>query len=164
LGALGKVNESGRLTSNPGLRQQGLLPILEPANAKVPSQIQWLTTIDSPSISLVLSCYLQVLVTLVKSSTIEDYDLLMVADGTASMGPHLKSLNASLPQIISISAITESFSSIGIKGHPRICRSFMMRGGRSLLWRVVTLNRRSGARGCTGHHPRNYRFKWPVSQ
>jgi hypothetical protein len=44
----------------------------------------------------------------------EEYDLLIVADATASMGGYLTSLNTSLPQIISISAITGCFSRIGI--------------------------------------------------
>ncbi|KAL2810553.1 hypothetical protein BJX63DRAFT_315234 [Aspergillus granulosus] len=44
----------------------------------------------------------------------EEYDLLIVADATASMGHYLNSLNASLPQIVSISAITGCFSRIGI--------------------------------------------------
>ncbi|KAL2829129.1 hypothetical protein BJY01DRAFT_126335 [Aspergillus pseudoustus] len=44
----------------------------------------------------------------------EEYDLLIVADATASMTQYLSSLNASLPQIISISAITGCFSRIGI--------------------------------------------------
>jgi hypothetical protein len=138
LGLWGKSIRAGDSAQTQASGSKGFCLFWSPRTLKYPAKF-----IDSRpltrSISLVLSCYLQALVTLVKSSTIEDDDLLMVADGTVSMGPHLKSLNASLPQIISISAITECFSSIGIKGHPRICRSFMMRGGRSLPWRVVTL-------------------------
>ncbi|KAJ0420255.1 hypothetical protein BJY00DRAFT_141496 [Aspergillus carlsbadensis] len=44
----------------------------------------------------------------------EEHDLLIVADATASMGGYLTSLNTSLPQIISMSAITGCFSRIGI--------------------------------------------------
>ncbi|KAJ6116349.1 hypothetical protein N7512_006074 [Penicillium capsulatum] len=44
----------------------------------------------------------------------EEYDLLIIADATASMGSYLTALNTSLPQIISISALTGSFSRIGL--------------------------------------------------
>ncbi|KKK14875.1 hypothetical protein ARAM_002828 [Aspergillus rambellii] len=44
----------------------------------------------------------------------EEYDLLIVADATYSMNDYLASLHISLPQIISISALTGCFSRIGI--------------------------------------------------
>ncbi|KAI9372847.1 hypothetical protein BJX61DRAFT_505484 [Aspergillus egyptiacus] len=44
----------------------------------------------------------------------EFYDLLLVVDATASMKNYLESLNISLPQIISISAVTGCFSRIGL--------------------------------------------------
>ncbi|QKX55088.1 uncharacterized protein TRUGW13939_02180 [Talaromyces rugulosus] len=44
----------------------------------------------------------------------EVYDLLIVADATASMQTYLTSLRVSLPQIISVSALTNSFSRIGL--------------------------------------------------
>jgi hypothetical protein len=44
----------------------------------------------------------------------EKYDLLIVADATASMHHYLKALNTSLPQIISISAVTGCFSRLGV--------------------------------------------------
>ncbi|CRG91591.1 hypothetical protein PISL3812_08641 [Talaromyces islandicus] len=44
----------------------------------------------------------------------EAYDLLLVADATASMQAYLTSLKASLPQIISVSALTNCFSRIGL--------------------------------------------------
>ncbi|KAL4915401.1 hypothetical protein BDW62DRAFT_212749 [Aspergillus aurantiobrunneus] len=44
------------------------------------------------------------------------YDLLIVADATASMRNYLTSLNTSLPQIISISALTGCFSRVGFSG------------------------------------------------
>ena len=46
--------------------------------------------------------------------TMEEYDLLIIADATASMGNYLHALNTSLPQIISISALTGCFSRIGL--------------------------------------------------
>lgn len=44
----------------------------------------------------------------------EVYDLLLVADATGSMQTYLNSLRVSLPQIISVSALTNSFSRIGL--------------------------------------------------
>ncbi|KAL4739077.1 hypothetical protein BDV11DRAFT_170456 [Aspergillus similis] len=44
----------------------------------------------------------------------EKYDLLIVADATASMSHYLTALNTSLPQIISISALTGCFSRLGV--------------------------------------------------
>ncbi|KAL3436087.1 hypothetical protein BDV09DRAFT_203547 [Aspergillus tetrazonus] len=44
----------------------------------------------------------------------ENYDLLIVADATESMHDYLKALNTSLPQIISISALTGCFSRLGV--------------------------------------------------
>ncbi|KAL4876193.1 hypothetical protein BJY04DRAFT_147392 [Aspergillus karnatakaensis] len=43
-----------------------------------------------------------------------EYDLLIVVDATGSMTSYLQSLNTSLPQIISISALTGCFSRVGI--------------------------------------------------
>ena len=42
------------------------------------------------------------------------YDLLIVVDATGSMTSYLNALNTSLPQIISISALTDCFSRIGL--------------------------------------------------
>jgi hypothetical protein len=47
----------------------------------------------------------------------ELYDLLIVADATYSMSDYLTSLQTSLPQIISISALTGCFSRIGLLGY-----------------------------------------------
>ncbi|KAJ5766912.1 uncharacterized protein N7511_004528 [Penicillium nucicola] len=44
----------------------------------------------------------------------ENHDLLILVDATASMTEYLRSLNTSLPQIISISALTGCFSRIGV--------------------------------------------------
>ncbi|KAL4993283.1 hypothetical protein BDV10DRAFT_190118 [Aspergillus recurvatus] len=44
----------------------------------------------------------------------EKYDLLIVVDATASMSSYLTALNTSLPQIISISALTGCFSRLGV--------------------------------------------------
>lgn len=44
----------------------------------------------------------------------QEYDLLIVADATASMNHYLASLRDSLPQIISVSALTGCFSRIGL--------------------------------------------------
>ena len=53
----------------------------------------------------------------------EIYDLLIVFDATYSMSHYLKSLQVSLPQIISVSALTNCFSRIGfIAYHDYQCR------------------------------------------
>lgn len=44
----------------------------------------------------------------------EEHDLLIVADGTASMSLYIQTLTTSLPQILSVSALTGCFSRIGI--------------------------------------------------
>ncbi|KAK6810542.1 hypothetical protein RU639_013715 [Aspergillus parasiticus] len=51
----------------------------------------------------------------------EEYDLLIVADATDSMSDYLASLNISLPQIISISALTGCFSRIGLIAYRDYC-------------------------------------------
>ena len=51
----------------------------------------------------------------------ELYDLLIVADATYSMSDYLTSLQTSLPQIISISALTGCFSRIGLLGYRDYC-------------------------------------------
>lgn len=44
----------------------------------------------------------------------EKHDLLLIVDATASMANYLAALNTSLPQIISISALTGCFSRVGV--------------------------------------------------
>ncbi|KAL1898503.1 hypothetical protein Sste5346_003407 [Sporothrix stenoceras] len=56
------------------------------------------------------------------------YDLCIVTDATASMGTFLHSLNASLPEIIRISALTGCFSRIGIVAYRDYC------GGQLTEW------------------------------
>lgn len=51
----------------------------------------------------------------------EIYDLLIIADATYSMSDYLTSLQTSLPQIISISALTGCFSRIGLLGYRDYC-------------------------------------------
>ncbi|CAM6111704.1 unnamed protein product [Calypogeia fissa] len=51
----------------------------------------------------------------------EVYDLLIVADATASMSDYLTSLQTSLPQVISISALTGCFSHIGLLAYRDYC-------------------------------------------
>ncbi|KAJ5815564.1 hypothetical protein N7474_007341 [Penicillium riverlandense] len=48
------------------------------------------------------------------AADMQEYDLLIIADATASMSNYLNSLNTSLPQIISVSALTDCFSRIGL--------------------------------------------------
>ena len=50
-----------------------------------------------------------------------EYDLLIVADATCSMTHYLASLNHSLPQILSISALTGCFSRIGLLAYRDYC-------------------------------------------
>ena len=50
----------------------------------------------------------------IMAETNENYDLLILVDATPSMSNYLASLQSSLPKIIAISALTDSFSRIGI--------------------------------------------------
>ncbi|KAI1333648.1 hypothetical protein F5Y15DRAFT_410212 [Xylariaceae sp. FL0016] len=43
-----------------------------------------------------------------------EYDLLILTDATASMGDYLTALNESLPKIIAVSSLTDSFARIGV--------------------------------------------------
>lgn len=54
-------------------------------------------------------------------SSNEVYDLLILVDATASMSSYLTSLQTSLPNIISISALTSSFSRIGLLAYRDYC-------------------------------------------
>ncbi|KAI1074240.1 hypothetical protein F5B20DRAFT_564225 [Whalleya microplaca] len=56
------------------------------------------------------------------------YDLLILTDATASMHSYLEALNASLPRIIAISALTNSFARIGVLAYRDYC------GGRLTEW------------------------------
>lgn len=47
----------------------------------------------------------------------EKTDLLLIVDATASMASYLTALNTSLPQIISISALTGCFSRVGVQAY-----------------------------------------------
>src|SRR6266480_1403380 len=49
------------------------------------------------------------------------YDLLILVDATYSMSNYLKSLNISLPKILSVSALTDSFSRIGLLAYRDYC-------------------------------------------
>jgi hypothetical protein len=49
------------------------------------------------------------------------YDLLVVVDATYSMHEYLRSLNDSLPKIISISALTNAFSRVGLIAYRDYC-------------------------------------------
>ncbi|CAK7229125.1 hypothetical protein SCUCBS95973_007114 [Sporothrix curviconia] len=49
------------------------------------------------------------------------YDLMVVTDATASMGMYLNALNASLPEIIKVSALTGCFSRIGVVAYRDYC-------------------------------------------
>jgi hypothetical protein len=51
----------------------------------------------------------------------EEYDLLIVTDATSSMSAYLTSLQTSLPQIISLSALTGCFSRIGLLAYRDYC-------------------------------------------
>ncbi|KAM5436981.1 hypothetical protein MferCBS31731_005634 [Microsporum ferrugineum] len=59
-----------------------------------------------------------------------EHDLLIVVDATASMGYYLTSLNTSIPQIISISALTGCFSRIGLLAY----RDYDHRAAQLLEW------------------------------
>lgn len=54
-------------------------------------------------------------------TTDEVYDLLILVDATYSMSDYLTSLQTSLPNIISISALTNSFSRIGLLAYRDYC-------------------------------------------
>jgi hypothetical protein len=51
----------------------------------------------------------------------EVYDLLILVDATYSMSSYLTSLQTSLPKIISISALTDSFSRVGLLAYRDYC-------------------------------------------
>ena len=57
----------------------------------------------------------------VMAETPDKYDLLILVDATYSMSDYLASLQSSLPKIISISALTDSFSRIGILAYRDYC-------------------------------------------
>ncbi|KAH6671321.1 hypothetical protein B0J14DRAFT_93250 [Halenospora varia] len=56
----------------------------------------------------------------------EVYDLLILVDATYSMSDYLESLQTSLPKIISISALTDSFSRIGLLAYRDYCDSDLL--------------------------------------
>ena len=51
----------------------------------------------------------------------EAFDLLILVDATASMSSYLASLNQSLPQIISLSKLTNCFERIGLLAYRDYC-------------------------------------------
>ncbi|OBT79327.1 hypothetical protein VF21_01841 [Pseudogymnoascus sp. 05NY08] len=55
------------------------------------------------------------------SDSVEVYDLLILVDATYSMSSYLHSLQTSLPQIISISTVTDCFSRIGLLAYRDYC-------------------------------------------
>jgi len=56
-----------------------------------------------------------------ESKATKMYDLLILVDGTYSMSNYLKSLNISLPKILSVSTLTDSFSRIGLLAYRDYC-------------------------------------------
>ena len=54
-------------------------------------------------------------------STAEVYDLLILVDATSSMSNYLAALRQSLPQVISISALTNCFERIGLLAYRDYC-------------------------------------------
>lgn len=56
-----------------------------------------------------------------QDATKQAYDLLLVTDATGSMGDFLSGLNRSLPEIISISALTSCFERIGVIAYRDYC-------------------------------------------
>ena len=56
-----------------------------------------------------------------ESKATKIYDLLILVDATSSMNNYLKSLNISLPKILSISILTDSFSRIGLLAYRDYC-------------------------------------------
>ena len=59
--------------------------------------------------------------TMDSTSTSEVYDLLILVDATASMSNYLAALRQSLPQVISISALTNCFDRIGLLAYRDYC-------------------------------------------
>ncbi|KFY01035.1 hypothetical protein O988_02959 [Pseudogymnoascus sp. VKM F-3808] len=55
------------------------------------------------------------------SNSVEVYDLLILVDATYSMSTYLHSLQTSLPQIISITNVTDCFSRIGLLAYRDYC-------------------------------------------
>lgn len=51
----------------------------------------------------------------------EVYDLLILVDATYSMSSYLESLRTTLPQVISISSLTDCFSRIGLLAYKDYC-------------------------------------------
>ena len=51
----------------------------------------------------------------------ELYDLLILVDATYSMSSYLESLRTTLPQVISISSLTDCFSRIGLLAYNDYC-------------------------------------------
>lgn len=51
----------------------------------------------------------------------EIYDLLIITDATYSMSDYLAALQTALPQIISISSLTDAFSRIGLLAYRDYC-------------------------------------------
>src|ERR1700712_2208911 len=60
------------------------------------------------------------------ASASDEYDLLILVDATYSMSDYLESLQTSLPKIISISALTDSFSRIGLLAYRDYCDSDLL--------------------------------------
>ncbi|KAK2756200.1 hypothetical protein FQN54_005608 [Arachnomyces sp. PD_36] len=60
----------------------------------------------------------------------QDHDLLLITDATASMSNYLQALHQSLPQIISVSALTGCFSNIGLLAY----RDYSEDGDELLEW------------------------------
>ena len=56
-------------------------------------------------------------------SAAEVYDLLILVDATSSMSNYLAALRQSLPQVISISALTNCFDRIGLLAYRDYCDS-----------------------------------------
>lgn len=57
----------------------------------------------------------------------QEHDLLIIVDATASMSRYLAALNHSLPQIISVSALTGCFSRIGLLAYRDYCDSNLLK-------------------------------------
>ena len=57
----------------------------------------------------------------VEGSLEELYDLLILVDATYSMSSYLESLRTTLPQVISISSLTDCFSRIGLLAYKDYC-------------------------------------------
>lgn len=78
-----------------------------------------------------LKSYLsQLLIYTMSLTSTMEHDLLIIVDSTASMSTALRSLNTSLPQIISVSALTGCFSRIGLLGY----RDYDCKPGAVLEW------------------------------